>query len=114
MQSNLLVADKNVTNFEQNRVNVCPIPHFSMHKMTSPSVLRFFDSPFVSRFVYTMPDSFPYRREKASIRNGMCNVQKLSETTSLLCHNSSESSVPKRYADRYFSGRYGKLYMVQV
>ena len=96
MQSNSLVEDKNVTNFERNRVNnVCPISHFSMHKMTSPSVLRFFDSPSVLRFVYTMPDSFPQRQEKASIRYGMYNVQKLSETTSLLCHNSSESSVPK-------------------
>ena len=47
--------------------------------------------------VYTIPNSFPKQREKAPIRYGMYNFQKLRETTSLRCNNSSENSVPKRY-----------------
>ena len=34
-----------------------------------------------------IPDSFPLRREKAPIRYGMYNFQKLSETTFLRCNN---------------------------
>jgi hypothetical protein len=45
-----------------------------------------------------IPDNFPKRHEKAPIRFGMYNFQKLSETTSLRCNNSSaENSVPKWY-----------------
>jgi hypothetical protein len=53
--------------------------------------------PSILGYVSTIPDSFPQRREKAPIRYGMYNFQKLSETTSLRCNNSSENSVPKRY-----------------
>ena len=47
---------------------------------------------------YTIPDSFPRSgAKKHLVRYGMYNFQKLSETTSLRCNNSSENSVPKKY-----------------
>jgi hypothetical protein len=47
-----------------------------------------------------------FRSEKAPIRYGMYNFQKLSETTSLRCNNFSENSVLKRHG---YSDKCGEL-----
>jgi hypothetical protein len=60
-------------------------------------------------YVCTIPDSFPQRREKAPIRYGMYNFQKLSETTSLIV---SVAIIPRKIAFLFLK-RYGSVFILR-